>query len=661
MDLNALSRWESISEDLQALNRDPATGPDSALPRGAGPHRRAASLSRGGAAQRATAHRSSAAPQPPPSSSLVSSSHVPRLPSLGSIGEASTSGPSSSDSLLSLASPSLPGSPSSTGTPSPLTSPVGSLLRVYDSYDALPVKEREARGPRSAPQSTRAAEADRGKANGGAAEERREADERTATAEEVGSAVAIVAAATREAVDRPEQARTRVRVALPAGWYSGWLYRACRRFAKGLTLGFAGKSGFALLALLVKSGFNVRRIAAYPYVASALAGEPVAYGLFLGSLLAGLQACTDTLGPSAFPHSAIANTALSASVASASLYFLPQSHRASVCLFFAVRALEVACRWLGRRYADALPAVLREQVGTVVFCLGSAEICWAALYHTHALEPSYMAFLNAHSGMAVHAQLPLAAHVHHAYNAQQPPFPTALRSFNALRQAKALPPLEMSAPFLHCQILHPGLGCASSVLTFFVAAFRRALPVYVPVYVIPLLLFRVRRLLSAPLSVLPRLALSIGRSSLFLSLYCSTGWAWMCLFRHLGAEHGRQSHALLSGLLTGLCVLVEKRERRMELGLYVLSHALHAAWSLAVDFRLLNDHPALLYALLAAALTVLLTAFQADVARGKDADGAALLRPSYASLFAYFVGKRKLQAEQQRIQLSSSTTPCKAI
>jgi hypothetical protein len=175
---------------------------------------------------------------------------------------------------------------------------------------------------------------------------------------------------------------------------------------------------------------------------------------------------------------------------------------------------------------------------------------------------------------------------------------------------------------------------------------------YVPVYLIPLLLFKFRRVLSSPLTVLPRLVVSISRSSLFLSLYCSMGWAWMCLLRRGGDEWGRPRHALISGLVSGLCVLIEKKERRMELGLYVLSHSLQTAYNIAVDRRFIDYHPTMLYTLLAVSLTVLLTAFHSDTAN----PSSPLLRPSYASLFAYFIGKKKREATAQHNQQHISST-----
>ena len=105
---------------------------------------------------------------------------------------------------------------------------------------------------------------------------------------------------------------------------------------------------------------------------------------------------------------------------------------------------------------------------------------------------------------------------------------------------------------------------------------------------------------------------------------------------------------VMSGMLSGLAVLVEKRERRMELGLFVLSHSLHVAYNLLVDYRWVAYHPTLLYPLLALSFTVLLTAFQADNAKSSSNASSHLLRPSYASLFAYFVGKRRQQSAMQQ-------------
>jgi hypothetical protein len=127
----------------------------------------------------------------------------------------------------------------------------------------------------------------------------------------------------------------------------------------------------------------------------------------------------------------------------------------------------------------------------------------------------------------------------------------------------------------------------------------------------------------------------------------------MCLLRHVHAERGRQGHAIVSGLLSGLCVLVEKQDRRLELSLYVLSQALWAAHQLLVDWRIISCRPDMMTVALAAALTVLLTAFEHDVVAAdqqqpqpqqqqqQQQQQQAWLRPSYCSLFSYFLGHRR--------------------
>ena len=56
----------------------------------------------------------------------------------------------------------------------------------------------------------------------------------------------------------------------------------------------------------------------------------------------------------------------------------------------------------------------------------------------------------------------------------------------------------------------------------------RALPVYVPIYIIPMLLVHRDKLLKKPVDVTIRTLLGIARSSLFLSCYCQFAWGSVC-------------------------------------------------------------------------------------------------------------------------------------
>ncbi len=59
----------------------------------------------------------------------------------------------------------------------------------------------------------------------------------------------------------------------------------------------------------------------------------------------------------------------------------------------------------------------------------------------------------------------------------------------------------------------------------------RALPVYLPVYVVPALLVHRKRLLNPKLApdIGRRVAMGAMRSSLFLALYCTLAWRGACV------------------------------------------------------------------------------------------------------------------------------------
>ncbi|KAF6140602.1 hypothetical protein GIB67_013895 [Kingdonia uniflora] len=82
------------------------------------------------------------------------------------------------------------------------------------------------------------------------------------------------------------------------------------------------------------------------------------------------------------------------------------------------------------------------------------------------------------------------------------------------------------------QIIHGGQTCGSHFLSFLIRAYGRALPVYLPVYLIPALIVHRQELSKRPYTILGKGIVGTARSSLFLSVYCSSAWMWTCaLFR----------------------------------------------------------------------------------------------------------------------------------
>ena len=71
--------------------------------------------------------------------------------------------------------------------------------------------------------------------------------------------------------------------------------------------------------------------------------------------------------------------------------------------------------------------------------------------------------------------------------------------------------------------------------------------------------------------------LSAARSSTFLSAYCTVAWLVPCILRNMrGFE--KSWHYQVNGFLSGMCVLMETKSKRIELAMYCLPRALESLW-----------------------------------------------------------------------------------
>ncbi|CAA0843380.1 Unknown protein [Striga hermonthica] len=133
-----------------------------------------------------------------------------------------------------------------------------------------------------------------------------------------------------------------------------------------------------------------------------------------------------------------------------------------------------------------------------------------------------------------------------------------------------------------CSIIHGNEGCGTHFLTFLLQAYKRALPVYLPVYLIPALIVHRQGLLKRPYTILWKGLFGTVRSSLFLSTYCSSAWLWTCiLFRIL--KRCNIPMVAIGTFPTGLALAIEKKSRRIEISLYCLARAIESFFTCIAD------------------------------------------------------------------------------
>eukprot|EP01117_Protostelium_nocturnum_P015080 TRINITY_DN5803_c0_g1_i2.p1 TRINITY_DN5803_c0_g1~~TRINITY_DN5803_c0_g1_i2.p1 ORF type:complete len:375 (+),score=113.45 TRINITY_DN5803_c0_g1_i2:615-1739(+) len=316
---------------------------------------------------------------------------------------------------------------------------------------------------------------------------------------------------------------------------------------------------------------------------------------------------------------------LSGLLASSAFLFLPKEARGTISIFFLVRAIEVAAKYGAED--GYLPTI--EHGDTLLMALASAQVIWAWLYYRESVDSSYLRFLDHQGGRKMVIQEACAMNLKGGPEAILAT-PKTLTKLNKHRAKLGYSPVEANDPRFHCVNLHPeSTSCTLSFIYFLKDAFRRALPVYIPIFVVPQILFKPKTLVTRPFSSIYHVLMGIARSSTFLSMYCGMCWLTSCFITD---KVGLRTHLTVaaSGFMGGSMVAIEKKNRRIELALYVLSQALPSFYMTLRSMKLAPTFKNSEIVLFALSVCVLVNSFLLR---------PHLMRSSYVSLFRFLFGK----------------------
>lgn len=187
-----------------------------------------------------------------------------------------------------------------------------------------------------------------------------------------------------------------------------------------------------------------------------------------------------------------------------------------------------------------------------LMCLATAQLGYSWIILPTTLPGAYIKFWNKHGGKS-----------HHVMDSIR----HMCRETSLGRPTRQLP----------CDVVHPQASCTGHAVHFFPEALTRAIPVYIPVYIVPAIVIHRQKLFSKRHS--REIWLKIGkgclRSSLFLSLYCTLAWRSVCLaFQTTKNVSGKTVAS--SCWIAGMALFIEKKSRRMELSIYALSRAIES-------------------------------------------------------------------------------------
>lgn len=389
-------------------------------------------------------------------------------------------------------------------------------------------------------------------------------------------------------------------------WEKHCVVYSFKGVARGFLVGYGLRAAFALATTafsqrMLKSPLRV-------LVAALLSRRALRFGVMLG-LVGFVYRNLQCLLCKLVGRPSKRNSAVAAFVAGLAVLAETPEQRKTLGGFLFVRAAFEAVRTLSF-YGYVTP---RTYALPVLFGVCNVPIMHAYLRESHALNRGYNRWIHRMGAMT----------------------PEIIQNITGL---------ENRVPNPCSKFYHEG-GCVSYNLRDWVhAVVCRASVVYLPVHIVPPLLFKRKHVLRRPALFAAETAVGVLRSSLFLGTYVAIVKSNVCFWRW---ALGRTSSGAtrLAGFMTGLALLFEHPRRHGELVQYVIPRAVETAFNLHGDllpqwFNLLREsgHGDVLLFCSALAMFVVsadtqpkLKGINATIFRLIFGSGTSMLRPSAPS------------------------------
>ena len=126
--------------------------------------------------------------------------------------------------------------------------------------------------------------------------------------------------------------------------------------------------------------------------------------------------------------------------------------------------------------------------------------------------------------------------------------------------------------YVPCSVIHDH-SCTWYSLLKFCSVFRIAIKFYIPMNMIPVILFQQKKLKQEPKKTIKKCLLAGVRTSTFVSIYVASFWWFVCLFKNIRRKTDK-TNIMLASFFCSFAVLVETSKRRTELALYLFPRLL---------------------------------------------------------------------------------------
>jgi len=144
---------------------------------------------------------------------------------------------------------------------------------------------------------------------------------------------------------------------------------------------------------------------------------------------------------------------------------------------------------------------------------------------------------------------------------------------------------------LACHHLHPGTSCPHIIFLRGLHVLKLSLKYFIPIHLIPLLLFKRKDLKNHPKKTLLHALHKYVNSILYMTCGCSIIFISQCFLKNYTNLSPTAITAIGPVFGSGLGSLFENESRRQELCLFVLPRVLELIWLLLKHRKIVGDFP----------------------------------------------------------------------
>jgi len=349
--------------------------------------------------------------------------------------------------------------------------------------------------------------------------------------------------------------------------------------SKSFGMALAGKFALGVVFGMLGKKKNIGEV-----VKNALSADTLRFAAFFGLYSGTLRAVNAQMCNSRKKVDQW-NAIVAGFVASLVLLIDDKERRQIVSIYVFVRAMSVLVKGLSRE--KVLPYY--EHAEAAIFGIVNAPIMYGFLLEPDLIDPGYYKWILGMGNLTHESlQITLRERVNHFHKTGE------------------------LLPFCTCQPHYHTGSCVGYCTHDWFLGLGRAAKIYAPVHILPLLIFRYRKLMKEPQKQVTDTAKALMYSCMFLTTYQFTVKFSNCMLRNARqVDDGYQ--AMLGGLLTGLACLFERPSRVSELMLYCVPKSLEACWNFGRKYYGFQPVPYFELPLFAVGNAILVSALKEDL------------------------------------------------